>query len=899
MYSEKKYLILIKGEDKTKEIDKIQYLKGMYNVTFKDGGTYKYGYNNVEKLYGPKVKDVRNMEIKISGKYIYNVYQILYFDKYARLLFNDRSSKVCYKFEITIIKKTYQNYKSKDVFRYIKEISSILKIDDEDDESFLSEQFKLITEINDKSILYKYIKKDKNITSNEYINNIIFPFGFNISQEEATRKALNNKLSIIEGPPGTGKTQTILNIIANAIIFNKTIAVVSNNNSATLNVQEKLEDYGLSFISAFLGSKENKENFIYSQSGKYPDMKSWKIKSNELNSINYNLKRYLRKILILNEKTNLKAKIKIKLNEIIKEYSHYKMSNSYIKERLDKILSNKSADYILDLIDEINQYKKNTLFYRFIFYLKFKIKFNNIIYNENINKTIEQLNHIFYLKSIDEYEKQIKNLDKFLQNSDFEKEIIKYQELSMRYFKAKLYKKYGDRTLRKVFKKSDLYLKLSGFLKEYPVILSTTHSLRSISRTENMYDFVVIDESSQVDIVSGSLALSVAKNAVIVGDSMQLPHVVKSEVKKTTDKIFDKYDIQSCYKYTNSLLNSIKLLYKQNISSTLLKEHYRCNPNIIEFCNKKFYNSELIIYTNNDDPEPLSVYISPKGNHARGRFNQRQIDIITQEVLPNIDQNLSVGIITPFREQANKLIQKFHNTNIEADTVHKYQGRERDVIIISTVSNSIEANSFADNKNLINVAISRAKKKLVLVTSNDMLENKRTNISDLVSYIKYNNYDVQESNVLSVFDALYKKQSDRILDKFKNPKKITEFKSENIIYELLLDILEEDKYSSLTFLLHYPLRKLIKDYNLLTKEEKRYTSNYLTHVDFLIYNKLSKQPVLVIEVDGYAFHDKNEIQLKRDKIKDIILKKYGIKILRLNTTGSNERDKIINMLQNI
>ena len=54
--------------------------------------------------------------------------------------------------------------------------------------------------------------------------------------------------------------------------------------------------------------------------------------------------------------------------------------------------------------------------------------------------------------------------------------------------------------------------------------------------------------------------------------------------------------------------------------------------------------------------------------------------------------------------------------------------------------------------------------------------------------------------------------------------------------------------------------------------------------------------MLVIEVDGYAFHNKNETQLKRDNMKDSILKKYGINILRLNTTGSNEKAKIIEML---
>ena len=73
---------------------------------------------------------------------------------------------------------------------------------------------------------------------------------------------MENQISVIEGPPGTGKTQTILNIIANLIYNGKSVAVVSNNNSATANVFEKLKQFDFDYICATLGRKENKENFI-------------------------------------------------------------------------------------------------------------------------------------------------------------------------------------------------------------------------------------------------------------------------------------------------------------------------------------------------------------------------------------------------------------------------------------------------------------------------------------------------------------------------------------------------------------------------------------------------------------------------------------------------------------
>ena len=86
---------------------------------------------------------------------------------------------------------------------------------------------------------------------NEEKDFAIFPFGFNISQKQAVDNALCNNLSVIEGPPGTGKTQTILNIIANAVIRGESIAVVSSNNSATKNIIDKLKKYEVDYISAY------------------------------------------------------------------------------------------------------------------------------------------------------------------------------------------------------------------------------------------------------------------------------------------------------------------------------------------------------------------------------------------------------------------------------------------------------------------------------------------------------------------------------------------------------------------------------------------------------------------------------------------------------------------------
>ncbi len=107
-------------------------------------------------------------------------------------------------------------------------------------------------------------------------------------------------------------------------------------------------------------------------------------------------------------------------------------------------------------------------------------------------------------------------------------------------------------------------------------------------------------------------------------------------------------------------------------------------------------------------------------------------------------------------------------------------------------------------------------------------------------------------------------------------------------YTVIEKVMNQVEFRSLDFVLHQPLRMLIKDPVKLKDDERKYAMNILTHTDFVIFNKLDKMAVLVVEVDGYAFHANNPTQLKRDEMRDHILQKYGIPIIRMKTTGSEE-----------
>ena len=294
------------------------------------------------------------------------------------------------------------------------------------------------------------------------------------------------------------------------------------------------------------------------------------------------------------------------------------------------------------------------------------------------------------------------------------------------------------------------------------------------------------------------------------------------------------------------------------------------------------------------EEDVLCAYRTVKGNHAAGQYNQREIDVVCEEVLPMLKNYDDIGIVTPYNNQVRQF--RCQIPEIDSATVHKFQGREKDAIIMSVVDNQIT--SFADDVNILNVAVSRAKKKFCLVMTGNEQKNKG-NIMDLLDYIQYNNCTVTDSKIASIFDYLYEQYTAERIAMLNRLPKISEYASENMAYNLINDILNTDiRFSYLKVLCHVPLRQIIKNTSLMSSEEVAYAGNYSTHVDFLIVNVVSKKPVLVIETDGYSYHAETTYQHRRDKMKDHIFALYSLPLVRLSTKGSCERERIVEQLNN-
>lgn len=779
----------------------------------------------------------------------------------------------------------------------------------------MKREYEKLNYINEESILNYYINKLELKSVVKENNNIIYPFRFNLSQKRAMENVFKSNISIIQGPPGTGKTQTILNIIANlAIMQNKTVAVVSNNNEAVKNVKDKLKKDGYDFIVADLGRKSKREKFF--ENVPQPDVKNFNSKEEESQLLNC-IQELNNRLDDLLEKNNQKAKLEKEIEEFKLEQKYFE--EYYKKQDIEEIgklsFYNKTDDRILEFMLDSQLLYEGKIKLKWLYKIKLLFKYGITDLkrlDENLVDIILNLQKDFYKIKIEKLEEEHKNIKNDLKKHNFDKLQKEHQNISEKIFKRRLYEKYNGKNNE--FSLQKYKENIEDFLQAFPIVLSTTYSLRNCIPNNFMFDYVIIDESSQVDLLAGSLALSCAKNAIIVGDEKQLPQIVDKTIK---EKITNS-EVDICHDYfENSILSAILRTYGEEIPKETLKEHYRCHPKIIEFCNKRYYNNELIAFStkeHNKVKKPLILYYTVEGNHMRkitkgnkkGTCNERELEVIRDEVLQdsriNKYTNDEIGITTPYRMQANN-IQKATEEDVESDTIHKFQGREKKLMILSTVLDSSYLGKrgidFVDDPCMVNVAVSRAIEQFVIVTDKKLFNTEGNDIKALLKYIKYNELDseILESQIVSVFDLLYKEYSKKLEKLNKNLLNRSKFKSENIMDTILNNELKKEEYKDYKYEREIVIRNIFKNLDNLNEEEKKYVNNG-ARIDFVIYDKMDNKPKLFIEVDGFEYHKNNPKQLEKDMLKDSIARKNGIDLLRFETGGkSYDEEKIISSIR--
>jgi superfamily I DNA and/or RNA helicase len=272
------------------------------------------------------------------------------------------------------------------------------------------------------------------------------------------------------------------------------------------------------------------------------------------------------------------------------------------------------------------------------------------------------------------------------------------------------------------------------FLQSFHIACVTSLSIKnSFPLSEEVFDLVVIDEASQCDLVSALPMLFRAKKAVIIGDPLQLTHITsvqnyEEEFVLESLGLLDlskRYIDTSLYDYAEALANKSKL------NTVFLNEHYRCHPEIINFSNDQFYKRRLgrgmKVMTHGEmfmfgktglNWIPVNADMSTDKNL---NVKEAEVCVALARDLRNKYPDASIGIVTPFKDQKQYIFDALRDMidDIKVDTVHQYQGDEKDIMILSLVvtDNSPARKAMFLNRNefLINVAITRAKSSLYIV----------------------------------------------------------------------------------------------------------------------------------------------------------------------------------------
>lgn len=813
---------------------------------------------------------------------------VIYGEKYAVIQYPGNTKKYVFKMD-TIELVTPTKIKDESTFHYFRSVANgrvdqaVNPVDKVIAENVLR-QLNALPSCAD-TALYAYCTGQNG--RQEQSGHFIFPFGINESQLHAVERAFTSQISLIEGPPGTGKTQTILNIIANILLRGKNVAVVSNNNAAVANVCEKLGKSGLDYLVAELGSKENREAFFASPRSRplaalepVPPMERIQI-------VLQQLKGYL-------SARNAVAQLQIEIDELEVERRYLRQwqqdNDVPAPVALDKykLSPQKTADlmaYLTHLAGDRVKIKQ-----RIELLLNFRILRIKPFDNRDKRKsTFTGLQLHYYDKALQDRKATLATHEQALRMGNYQALLDELTSASMKYLKQHLHQHLPD---PEPFDAKTYKRKFDEFVKRYPIISSSTHSIINSLEGGALLDYVIIDEASQQDIVPGILALGCAKNLIIVGDRKQLAHI---PAKLGITAPMDHYDCE-----THSLLDSCVSVFTDSIPTTLLKEHYRCHPRIIQFCNQQFYDNQLIAMTQDRGEKPLSLLVTAKGNHTRKKTNLRELESLLV-VLDGAGESAwegedGRGFIAPFRSQAT-LSGALLPADFVNDTVHKFQGRECDEIVFSTVldkkSNTQRLLAFVDDPRMVNVAVSRARNHFTLVTGEDVFTANNGHIAALVRYIEYyaEEGQIHRAPLISAFDLLYK-EYDQSLERLnaRLRRSDSEYKSEQIVAEELRRVLEQEAYRGITFHSQIALNQLVSTANeSLTPREREFMRNGAS-CDFVLYFKVGKKPLGVIEVDG-GEHDK-PVQAERDALKDSILHKSDIHLLRLRTYGSGIEERV-------
>ena len=674
--------------------------------------------------------------------------------------------------------------------------------------------------------LKEWIRGDFSNEKKENQDPLLEPIPLNEEQRLATRKALSQKLTVVTGPPGTGKSQIVTSILINAAFRKQSVLFSSKNNQAVdvvvnrgnaitdrplvLRLGRDTHQAGLiDHLTTLLSTSKNSYNKTkYDEaSSDYKlivnSLKEIESKTktvvdlrNEVDEISQNLSNIIddfdqdqinrykkfnfKELGVLNGQIDLLHEQTIDFDKSKQDFFTKMLWFGISNQRQDRLsrtlnalhpeLKKISKDFqSIPTIDEDGLCIPSL--YNLITSVKEKIDQvrSYLVYREALIKlqsseSLFDLSKQAFEKNDNLHKISIKLYKNWLQHIATQLEERERKNISDFLSVLQLIENANENNTKLASKIwAQYYRLLPSVQKTLPCWAVTSLSVKSkVPSLPAFFDLLVIDEASQCDIASAIPLLFRAKRVVVIGDPKQLTHI--SQISQKQDiQLMAKYDLQEKFLnwgYSSNSLFSLAagLVKGENIVN--LKDHHRSHKHIIQFSNAVFYDGNLRVATKYENLNSIKGDQAVRWIDVSGKaslppngsvINQDEANAIVDELQRIVDTgyNGSIGVVTPYRAQANLIIREVTKRkglydslllrNWLCNTVHLFQGDEKDMMIFSPViSQGLDKNKtrfMSKQGNLFNVAITRARSSLIIIGSKAACSS--FGISYLEKFVKY------------------------------------------------------------------------------------------------------------------------------------------------------------------
>lgn len=659
----------------------------------------------------------------------------------------------------------------------------------------------------------------------------------NLDQLLAIHNAVKYPVTYVQGPPGTGKSYTIVNTIITAFFNEKMVLLASYNNHPIDTVVKNLKSIsykkGISipFPVIRLGNKGLTKEALKEIKRLYERVKKSQVFEGTLER-NKDEKIYrTKKLTELLERYELTLDLKEKKEAIeclLNVNRHLTFQTDLQGRQLEKIkdelakIGEITNEQALSLLDDDEQVFKKYLNFTSIKYLKRLGEPKN----EDLRNILE----------IEDEEQRVKSFDEYLSKSE----------------------------------------NVKKFLRIFPVVATSCISSHKIGGSRPHFDITIMDEASQCNMAMSLLPVIRGENLLLVGDPQQLNPVILLDDRDNAI-LKQRYQISEEYDYTKNSIYKAFLANDAVSEEILLRHHYRCCKSIIDFNNKKYYNNKLRIESRINPEQPL-VYVDVTNNQTNYKnMAPREAEEIMEYVRHNRDKK--IGIITPFANQKeciNDMLKEQGIYDVTCGTVHAFQGDEKDVILFSTaLTDQTSEKTYGwlkNNRELINVATSRAREKLVVFSSSKNLErlhvdSERDDMFELAQYVRTKGQSHITAEEVQSRALGIKPYSTRTEEAFLVS-----------LNHALDNVLNNNRKCV--------IRKEVAISQVFQENVSHEGLFYNGRFDFVIYEKEyggKEMPILAVELDGKE-HQNDELVRSRDEQKVKICNSHGFELIRVENS---------------